>query len=127
MTPGGKEKSLSAEAIVRLCHGAVLALFVLDLDHADVPPQHAEQHLLAALHSNLGFPGVFQKIKLLERLGMICALGLLRLSKLHGAAPQGGMVLAAWGRIAGTETMQRLVALADDQSMGWEAVWRVGE
>lgn len=125
-TPGGKEKSLSAEAIVRLCHGAVLALFVLDLGHADLPPQHAEQHLLAALHSNLGFPGVFQKIKLLERLGMICALGLLRLSKLHGA-PQGGMVLAAWGRIAGTETMQRLVTLADDQSMGWEVVWRVGE
>lgn len=129
-TPREKEKSLSAEAIIRLCHGAVLSVFILDLGHhhpLDLPPHDAEQHLQAALHSNLGFPGVFQKIKLLGRLSMICALGLLRLSKLYGAGPQGGMVLAAWGRIAGAETMQRLDALADDESMGWEVVWRVGE
>lgn len=126
-TPRGGEKSLYAEAITRLCHGAVLSIFILDLGKSDPLPQHAEQHLQTALQCNLAFPGVFQKIKLLERLGMICALGMLRLSKLHGTGPQGEMVVMAWGRTAGAETMQTLVALADDESMGWEVVWRIGE
>lgn len=125
--PREKEKTLSAEAIIRLCYGAVLSVLILDLGHSDTTtPQHAEHHLEVALQINLSFPGVFQKIKLLERLGMICALGLLRLSKLHDTGYQCGMI-AAWGRVVGMETVQRLVALADDDSTGWEVVWQIGE
>lgn len=124
-TPREREKTISAEAVIRLCHGAVLSIFVLDHNHSDPLPQHAEYHLQAALQSHLDFPGVFEKISLLGRLGSICALGLLRLSKWHNFGVQSGIV-TAWGNMVGAEIAQRVVALAEDDSLGWEAVWRVG-
>lgn len=125
-TPRERERSLSAETIIRLCYSVVLSLFILDHNHSEPLPQNAEYHLQTALQSHLDFPNVFQKIKLLERLSTICALGLLRFSRLHGAEVQEGVV-AAWGSVASAEMVQRLIVLAQDETMGWRVIWQIGE
>lgn len=123
-SPAVGEKVLSADAVVRLCHGVVVAVFVLDHDDG-VLPQRAEQHLQGALQCCLEFAGVVGRVRLLGRLGRICAVGLMRLARLRGLDVVEGVV--AYREVVGAEVLRRLVGVEQDESVGWRAVWRVGD